>query len=133
MTLDERHGTAGVAQWLAYAEADEQAAQLALGPPLTAIALFHAREGAEKALKGVLVHLGLRRPPWTHNLDLLVSLISARSAVELPTQAITLLNVWPDQVTYPGHDEPTETEAQGAVAATHEIIAAVKGIVVADE
>jgi HEPN domain-containing protein len=55
--------------WLRVAADDLRLAEAALGldPPITGLALYHALQAAEKALKGYLVFRG-HTFPFTHNL-----------------------------------------------------------------
>src|ERR1700736_1026933 len=73
-------------EWLRIASDDLRLADLALEtvPPITGLALYHAQQAAEKALKVYLVFRG-RAFPLTHNLAEL-----ARPLEELDT---TLLSV----------------------------------------
>jgi HEPN domain-containing protein len=58
------------AEWLRVAAADLRLAEVAveLDPPITGLALYHAQQVAEKALKAYLVFRG-QVFPFTHNLS----------------------------------------------------------------
>jgi HEPN domain-containing protein len=68
------------AEWLARADQDLQAAQgvLSLARPLPAIAVYHAQQTGEKALKAFLVAANVRFR-FTHNL---VELVAACSQLD---------------------------------------------------
>ncbi len=64
-----------VAEWIAYARSHLAAARGATGPGiLWAIPCFEAQQAAEKAIKAVLISLGIK-PPRTHEIAELVQLL----------------------------------------------------------
>ncbi len=93
-------------------------------------ACFHAQQAAEKAVKAVLVHLGVDFPK-SHRLDLLAGLLPASNDVGFDIDALTDLAPWAVAGRYPEDIEnPTEIEArrlvelaQAAVQHAHEHIA----------
>lgn len=120
---------ASVRRWLSFAEEDLNLASRALGfgndRPDRLIA-YHAQQGAEKCLKGFLVHCGVDFP-YTHNIRVLLKLCrehaswadSLREAEELTAYAITMR--------YPGEDrEVTQEEAQRAVELAQRVSAQVR-------
>lgn len=60
-------------RWVRYAEADLEAAALALEHNLLRIALFHSHEAVEKVLKAIWVEARGEEPARTYNLPYLAS------------------------------------------------------------
>ncbi|MFN0165112.1 MAG: HEPN domain-containing protein [Bryobacteraceae bacterium] len=75
------------AEWLRVAADDLRLADVALGlePPITGLALYHAQQAAEKALKAYLVFRG-HAYPFMHNLTEL-----ARPLAALDTTLLTVV------------------------------------------
>lgn len=116
-------------EWLRVAHGDLRLADLALGavPPITGLALYHAQQAAEKALKAYLVFHG-RAFPLTDNLAEL-----ARPLAELDTTLLSVvqpnldLSNFATLYRYPGEPElPTVAVARPWVEAACAIRAAVE-------
>lgn len=118
--------------WLAKADDDLAIADLVLNSEIGVewAACFHAQQAAEKAVKAVLVHLGIDFPK-SHRLDRLAGLLPASSEIGFDVGALTELAPWAVAGRYPEDIEnPTNTEArrlvglaQIAVRHAHEQIA----------
>jgi HEPN domain-containing protein len=59
-----------VQEWLAYAEADRQAAEHLLESDDYMACAFHCQQAVEKLLKAIIVAETQKRPPYLHNLRL---------------------------------------------------------------
>ena len=70
-----------VCEWLRRAEKDLRAAEVLLGEELYEEAAFHAQQAAEKALKALLVAHRVR-PPKTHSIEYLLSLLAGHENVK---------------------------------------------------
>jgi HEPN domain-containing protein len=96
--------------WIRYAEADMALAEA----PLPAKGMFehlcfHCQKAAEKAIKAVLVSQGIMVPK-THNIELLLTLLSPGSSREnLPANAYRL-TAYATIFRYPGEEEPVSSE-----------------------
>ena len=102
-------------EWVGKAEADFATAQregIAPEEPNYDAACFHAQQCAEKYMKAQLVELGMR-PPRTHDLSLLASLIApsdpAWAALRLDLDWLTTLAV---EIRYPGASSAAEDAAR---------------------
>ena len=65
-----------VQQWLAYAEADRQAAEHLLESGDYIACAFHCHQAVEKLLKAIIVAETQKRSPYLHNLRLLLEQLS---------------------------------------------------------
>ena len=106
-----------VRRWVEKAEHDVMAAEHAMElaeEGLTDIVCFHCQQCAEKYLKALLLYQGLAFPR-THDLRLLLDLISAQVSLGLQREAVIPLNRYAIEGRYPGDWEPiTATDAQRA-------------------
>ena len=103
--------------WLAKANDDLAIADLVLNSEIGVewAACFHAQQGAEKAVKAVLVHLGIDFPK-SHRLDLLAGLLPESHDAGFDVAALTDLAPWAVAGRYPEDVEnPTEIEARRLV------------------
>ena len=64
-----------VQDWLAYAEADRQAAEHLLESGDYMACAFHCHQAVEKLLKAIIVAETQKRPPYLHSLRLLLEQI----------------------------------------------------------
>ena len=71
-----------VQQWLAYPEADRQAAEHLLESGDYMACAFHCHQPVEKLLKAIIVAETQKRPPYLHNLRLLLEQISGSEPPE---------------------------------------------------
>lgn len=71
---------------------------------------FNAQQAAEKALKALLIHLGIRFP-YVHDINRLLELL-AQAGVEIPEQLFLAgsLSDYAVEVRYPGIAEPVTRE-----------------------
>jgi HEPN domain-containing protein len=76
-------------EWLAFAEADLQAAQILIEEEIFHLVCFHSQQCVEKCLKAVLVHLG-KTPPRSHSITDLLKLLPKTWGEHLPDKLIQL-------------------------------------------
>jgi uncharacterized protein len=117
--------------WLARSERDfrEFKNSLASVDPVWDAICFHAHQGVEKLLKGMLV--ATHTPPLrTHELEKLLDLCPSelKTNAGLRADCKVLVDLYPKS-RYPEQPEPTEEEAVGAVAAAHRIRSAVHPVI----
>src|SRR5947208_11954659 len=92
------------AQWVRYAEEDQQAARdlVARCPPLRNVACFHCQQAAEKYLKALLQELGLI-VPRTHELNKLLNLLVRHDTTLAPLRrSVRSLTRYAVDFRYPG-------------------------------
>jgi HEPN domain-containing protein len=120
MFADEQALIGAVKQWVAKAESDLWLASLALKHggtrhPRDGVC-FHAQQCVEKYLKALLTWQRAAFPR-THEIEELISRLSARNRPELTTEEQRMLTRFATVTRYPGDYEPiTLTEARRAVA-----------------
>ena len=107
-----------VQAWMQRARSDLQLGRVALGSKgvLSEDACFHAQQCAEKALKALLLKLGIEFPR-THAIEVLLDLLKAQG-LEIPDSVdeAFVLTEYAVQARYPGEWEPiTKSEAQQAI------------------
>jgi HEPN domain-containing protein len=116
-------------EWLRFVTEDLRLADLALDavPPITGLALYHAQQAAEKALKAYLLFRG-RAFPLTHDLTTL-----SRPLAELDAALLIIvlphlgLSDFATLYRYPGEPKlPTLAQARLWVEAAYGIYAAVE-------
>ncbi len=91
---------------------------------------FGAQQAAEKAVKAILLHLGVRFP-YTHDLAQLLTLVK-RSGLEMPVVVIeaAVLSDYSVESRYPGLSEPvTQEEYEEAIALAEEVVRWAQGII----
>lgn len=120
--------------WLARARSDLALARLAMGAPgvLPEDACFHAQQCCEKALKALLVHLGVAFPR-THVLELLMDLLESQG-VTLPNEVEDAIRLtqYAVETRYPGAWEPVDAgEAGDAVDQAAEVLSWIEDQLVA--
>lgn len=118
-------------EWLNRARSNLAKARYA--PDLSEIYLedlcFDAQQAAEKAIKAVLIHLGIRFP-YVHDLALLLTLVeeAGQSVPEAVKQAAALSD-YAVETRYPGPAEPvTQQEYEDAVNVAKEVIRWAQGV-----
>jgi HEPN domain-containing protein len=127
--MNEPHDQAEhVTRWIDKAEHDlvaaEQMIQVAEGD-LTDIVCFHCQQCVEKYLKALLVFLDVYFPK-THDLRLLLDLMSENVLLDLHRTRVVPLNRYVIEGRYPGEWEPiTVEEAREALAMAQEVREAV--------
>lgn len=95
---------------------------------------FDAQQAAEKAIKAILIHLGVRFP-YVHDLAQLLALVAAagQNFSESVRQAASL-SEYAVETRYPGLAEPvTMTEYAQAVAIAEEVVRWAQDIISRDE
>lgn len=115
--MSEAERQAEAQRWLRHAWEDLLAAEEAAGNSALAPrhACFLAQQSAEKALKAVLVHLGVDFP-WRHDLDMLRNLVPTGWRLKQEHPDLGALTVWAVEARYPGDwPDAEETDAQDAV------------------
>lgn len=102
-------GPGGGEDWLRHARSDLALAS-AVGPVgdiLAETLCFHAQQAAEKALKAVLVHVGIEFPR-THSLRLLVDLLPRAIRIDPVLESVVGLTDYAVTTRYPGETEPVD-------------------------
>jgi HEPN domain-containing protein len=105
-------GAGDAAEWLLHAESDLRYAKLGQDQPaiLQNQVAFHAEQAAEKALKAVLVHMGVEFPR-THDLQsLLLMLRDNGISVQSVIEQASVLTRFAVEARYPGDIEPIRQE-----------------------
>jgi HEPN domain-containing protein len=105
-------------RWLAYAEADLQAANALLKQQQSFAQqiCFLAQQAAEKSLKAALIFLQIEFP-FRHDLDLLRNLVPKDWPIHNAQPDLTDLTEWAVEARYPSHnEEATIDDAQMALA-----------------
>lgn len=95
-----------VQQWLTYAEADLRAAEHLLESGDFMAGAFHCQQAVEKLLKAIIVAESQKRPPYLHNLRLLLEHIDT---IEVPDDLVSkILWIEPHYIgaRYPGVLDP---------------------------
>lgn len=103
-------------EWLNKADEDFRVAEreLAAEPPAFSAVCFHAQQAVEKAMKALLVDLGVDFPR-THDLKFLLDLIKSKTPVFNDLEeALVNLSVSAVEVRYPG-SKPDRQLAEKAV------------------
>ena len=118
-----RHPSDDPREWLNRAHSDLTMAK-AQGPEIYREDLcFHAQQAAEKAIKAVLLHRGIRFP-YVHDIRELITLLK-RKAVSVPARvwkARELTN-YAVETRYPGLSEPvSDKEYRAAVALAETVV-----------
>jgi HEPN domain-containing protein len=125
------HDSALVAEtkaWLGRASVDLRAAEHALTarPPLSADSAFHCQQAAEKAMKAFLTwhNVPFRR---VHSLEEIgEQCLQIEPSLRQTVDRAVPLSEYAWKFRYPGEaDEPTEAEAQEALATAHAVCQAV--------
>lgn len=124
-----------IRRWVEKAEHDLKNAEhtLTLGDdcPIDTVC-FHAQQCVEKYLKAALVRYGIA-PPRTHNLRVLMQMISAHVRLDVSTDAVISLSRYPVESRYPGDWDPIEREeAERAVAVARAVRSAVRTLLPPD-
>jgi HEPN domain-containing protein len=114
-------------RWMAYAKSDLDAAYLLLekGEFFPRQICFMSQQAGEKALKAVLVYLGIQFPK-IHDLDRLRELIPQGWQVKEKFPQLYDLSVWSVEARYPGHTpDVTEEEARETLQLAEAVFEAV--------
>lgn len=123
------------AHWLAIALGDLEAAEQLLGDLRLPArqAAEHARQAAEKALKGAIVATG-KAPPLTHDLEVLAPFLPATSRLHALDVRLARLSEAYSAARYPtyfepdfGHDDAAQLVAEAA-AIVHAILEDLAGL-----
>ncbi len=119
-----------VQAWMKRARSDLQLGRVALRSKgvLPEDACFHAQQCAEKALKALLLKLGVEFPR-THAIEVLLDLLKAQG-LDIPNSVdeAFVLTEYAVQARYPGEWEPvTKSEARKAIERAALVLAWVEG------
>jgi HEPN domain-containing protein len=130
--MNERpHDSVSVLDWLEQAEQDLLASESLLekkNRKLLNPACYHAQQAAEKYLKALLLHLGIKFP-FTHDIRLLLELATGRVKLEVDISDMIGLTRYATQARYPGDWEPIDRrEATDALAIARQLGNEVKAI-----
>jgi HEPN domain-containing protein len=108
--LLESPGAGSSEEWLRYAHSDLEIARVTPSPDMLLEGLcFHAQQTAEKALKAVLIALGIAFPR-THSIRRLLDLLPADLTVPEAIQDAASLTDYAVLTRYPGNLEPVDDE-----------------------
>jgi len=112
-------------EWLNRARSNLAKAKSAFGTPDVYLEdlCFDAQQAAEKAIKAVLIHLGVRFP-YVHDLSVLLDLVEqAGEKVPKSTRQAAVLSGYAVETRYPGLAEPaTQQEYERAVTIAEEVV-----------
>lgn len=129
MQPDDAGAVAAItARWLHYATEDLTEAEAMAQRPeyVPRHACFLAQQGAEKALKAVLVFLQID-VPRSHNLNALRNLIPPDWPLTQQYSDLTDLTEWAIEARYPGDwPDPTAVQAEGAARQARAVYDAVQ-------
>ncbi len=119
-------------EWLNRAQSNLAQARVGAGIPGVYLEdlCFNAQQAAEKAVKAVLLHLGVRFP-YTHDLAQLLTLVK-RSGLEMPEGVMraAALSDYAVESRYPGLAEPvTQEEYEEAITLAEEVVGWAQGII----
>lgn len=119
-------------EWLNRARSNLAKAQSAFGPPEIYLEdlCFDAQQAAEKAIKAVLIHLGVRFP-YVHDLAQLLALVE-QAGQEIPERIRRAggLSGYAVEARYPGLSEPVSREEyEEAVMVAQEVVRWAQGII----
>ena len=116
------------AEWLGFARDDLRSANFLtqLEPQPREIICFHAQQCAEKSLKGMLVIEGIR-PPRTHDLEELVSLLGDKILQADARQSLEALNAYAVITRYPSVMEVTDSDVTTALNAARVVLTVATG------
>jgi len=114
--LPENHRAGSPEEWLRHAHSDLEIARVTPSPEMLLEGLcFHAQQAAEKALKALLIALGIDFPR-THSIRRLLDLLTTDLNVPETVQETAGLTDYAVLTRYPGDLEPvTEEEYQEAI------------------
>lgn len=127
---DDELRNAGAAGWLSKADDDLRVAEVILSGEIGVewAACFHAQQAAEKAVKGVLVHLGIDFPK-SHSLDRLVALMPSDAAERFDLDALIELTPWAIAGRYPEDIEnPTSAQAARVIELADEVMKSARSV-----
>jgi HEPN domain-containing protein len=119
VTEDAQPSAREAAKWLTKADEDLAVARVVASNAAIVnwAACYHAQQAAEKALKGVLVLLGIDFPR-THALDRLLDLVPEKPRRTFDRHRLTALSVWAVAGRYPEDiEDPTDAEVAASVSA----------------
>ncbi len=123
--MDELKDTAASGRgWLDKADDDLRVAGLILSGEIGVewAACFHAQQAAEKALKGLLVHLSIDFPK-SHSLERLVALMPKDVGARFDLDALINLMPWAVAGRYPEDIEnPTAAQAQTTLDRAYQVV-----------
>ena len=113
-------------EWFRKALDDLRAARILLEEGLVSESAFHSQQAVEKALKALIVALGMK-PPKSHRIEKLLGLlegkVDVRWAYEQDLPALTFYAV---EVRYPG-PPVVEEEAEEALRIAENVVEWVRG------
>jgi HEPN domain-containing protein len=125
-------------RWLQFAREDLQMAELALQADILNQVCFHSQQGAEKAIKGLLLHQA-RVVPRTHRLGDLLPLLSPNPFVDIHLD-VQLLDRFYIPTRYPdalpgtlSEGLPTRQDAEEALAVARQVLQAITSYIAPEE
>ena len=108
-------------EWLRRARRDLRLAELALGEGFHEESAFHSQQAAEKALKALLIALG-RRPPKTHSIGWLLSIVEESGISTAEINRSRILTDYAVEARYPTFEEVTGDEAEEALSLARTVV-----------
>jgi HEPN domain-containing protein len=102
-------------EWIERATEDLRIARLILAEGFGRGASYHVQQAAEKLLKAAIVKAGIR-PPRTHDLVSLLTMLPAPSRPTFDLLMARQITDWVISGRYPTGDDPLPTEAEIAAS-----------------
>jgi HEPN domain-containing protein len=127
---DDELRDAGAAGWLSKAGDDLRVVEVIVSGEIGVewAACFHAQQAAEKALNGVLVHLGIDFPK-SHSLDRLVALMPSDVAERFDLDALIELTPWAVAGRHPEDIEnPSGAQAARVIELADDVVKSARSV-----
>jgi HEPN domain-containing protein len=131
MTVPPESLAEKVAAWMRHVEGDFCLVEMYLAATPSRIpgylAGFHAQQAAEKALKAILIAFGAQKFPFSHDIRLLLELVSQECAWAAELREAEILTTYATWARYPGPwDNPAREEVERAAALARQVIERVR-------
>lgn len=120
-----------VAAWMRHVDGDFSVVEFYLSEPSGRLpgylAGFHAQQAAERALKGLLIGLGVEDFPYSHDIRVLLELVVSHCSWAGELRGAELLTTFATWARYPGPwDNPARSEVERAAAWARQVIERVR-------
>lgn len=127
MTAPPENLAAKVAAWMRHVDGDLTIVEIYLSQPTgrvpSYLAGFHAQQAAEKALKGLLIGTGQEDFPFSHDIRLLLELLSQRHPWAIELREAEVLTTYATWARYPGPwDHPSREEIERVALLARRVI-----------
>ena len=126
--MNEADRKAEAQRWLRYAEEDLAGAKTLAGDEAAVPrqSCWLAQQSAEKAIKSLLIFLGIDFPR-SHDLDLLRNLVPPQRPLKTEPADLAELSEWAVEARYPGEwPDPTPQDAAQALATAGQVLRLVR-------